>query len=133
MRQLDTIDGIAIIAFVIIISSCIILVTGLSLDDSLPVVRELDVESSVGCDSDSMGVSLRCGTKIYGRYIDEDETIFPGSIYVYNTSSNIQVIHRLVLCLDAHCDKAVFKGDNNAVGEIVERKDILYRVTLVEQ
>lgn len=98
----------------------------------MPIVNSVDVETQVGCKSNSMGLTIKCGDKIYGEYIEKDEVLVPGDIYVYDKSENgtAQVVHRLVLCLDDDCNSTVFKGDNNVVAEVVNRSDILYRVIM---
>ena len=88
-----------------------------------------DTTNTVGCGSDSMGLTLQCNDKLYLHTLSPQEALTPGSIYIYNNSKhNNTVVHRLILCLDTDCNATIFKGDNNKIGEQVHRKDILYKV-----
>lgn len=50
---------------------------------------------------------------------------------VFAIGKNETVAHRLALCLDDYCSQAVFRGDNNKMGELVNRSDIQHRVKMV--
>lgn len=104
----------------------------ISYEDNL---ANYDYKTNIGCDTDSMGLTVGCHDIAFGNKVDQDDRLYPGYIYVYNgtNSSNdtIHVIHRLVYCLDDDCNVSIFKGDNNFVAEIVNRSDILYSVDAV--
>jgi len=87
--------------------------------------------SEVGCDSDSMGLTMDCGDQVYLKYITVSDRLRPGSIYVYE-DGNTSVVHRLVICVDTDCNMTVFKGDNNYIAELVDRRNITGIVTRVE-
>ena len=91
-----------------------------------------DVSSTVGCSSDSMGLSLGCGDVLYGSKVNSSSILFPGQIYIYRKNSTNTVVHRLVLCLDVGCERAIFKGDNNELAELVNRSDVLYTVDYIK-
>lgn len=94
----------------------------------------------VGCGSDSMGLTLRCGDKVSGTKVGENDTVELGRIYVYTSyilndkkeSVRQDVIHRLVACGDSYCRDLIMKGDNNAVAEHIDRSQLNYKVTLIE-
>lgn len=80
--------------------------------------------------SDSMGLSISYPDEAIGEKIKETDMLQEGNIYVYN-SNNTYIIHRLIKCLDNDCNVTIFKGDNNKVGEIVNKSQIIYKVTAV--
>ena len=80
---------------------------------------------SIACTSNSMGLTANCNDTITAE--EAGAVLYPGSIYVYKKGEEL-IVHRLVYCPDNCSDYAVFKGDNNLVGERVNRSDILYRV-----
>jgi hypothetical protein len=94
-------------------------------------LSKIDYVHKVACGSDSMGLTLNCGDKVYSRILENEEKLEIGSIYIYR-SSNHTIIHRLVKCLDEECSMTIFKGDNNRVAEIVNRSEILYKVIKIE-
>jgi len=79
----------------------------------------------MNCDSDSMGLALRCRERVFTRFVGPTEYMIEGDIYVYDNLKNSSVIHRLALCLDDNCSQMVFRGDNNAKGELVNRSQIV--------
>lgn len=99
----------------------------------ISVEANYDVIGVVGCKTNSMGLVLECNDKLYGDYVDEDTVLVPGSIYVYKVNDTSRVVHRLILCLDENCTRAVFRGDNNGVGEVVNRSHILYDVQWIRK
>lgn len=82
----------------------------------------------VGCNSNSMGLTIRCNDKTFGRSINSSERLELGRIYVYKKDENTSVVHRLVYCDDASCQQPVFKGDNNLYAEKINRSQIIYVV-----
>lgn len=94
-------------------------------------VLNTDHVSRIGCDSDSMGLTLNCGDKVYSREVKNDESLLKGHIYIYE-KGNQSIVHRLVACIDQDCNQTVFKGDNNQVAEFVNRSQIKKKVLQVE-
>lgn len=97
----------------------------------------------VECDTNSMGLTLRCGDEAYLR---ETNTFTRGMVYTYNFTVNdteeTTIIHRLVGCYtiknntivdDMACsDYLVFMGDNNDMADRIQTvssadyKQVLY-------
>lgn len=85
----------------------------------------------VGCDTNSMGLTLRCGDK---AYMKETNYFVRGDVYTYNytvnETDNKTLIHRLVGCYkiqnetivdDLACEEyLVFMGDNNPYADKVQ-------------
>lgn len=84
--------------------------------------------TTVGCNSDSMGLVLNCNDKLDLEKFTGDIEL--GEIYIYR-KPNKTVVHRAAFCIE-NCSMVVFRGDNNPKGEIVNRSDIIYRVIGVE-
>jgi len=84
----------------------------------------------VGCDSNSMGLTLRCNDNTYSYKVTDDERLLEGAIYIYENSEGGNIVHRLVYYIDPDCNEAVFKGDNNEAGELVNRSQIKYSVMM---
>ena len=90
--------------------------------------KSYDLVSLISCDTQSMGLGLRCNKPIYSRKISIDEKLLEGEIYIYQkNNSERKIIHRLTKCFDENCSLMVFRGDNNAVGEIVYRKQVIFK------
>jgi len=87
-------------------------------------LTKVDGSVKVSCGSDSMGLTFGCGDLLYYRDVKKNEELMPGDIYIYRKDNDTKVVHRLIECVDIDCNLTVFKGDNNAVGELVERKDV---------
>ena len=96
------------------------------------IIQSFDTIGILGCDSNSMGLTLNCRDTVYKQKVDQNETLYLGNIYTYRSWDNVSVIHRLVGCKDPDCNVAIFKGDNNRIVEFVNRSMIEYRVTMVE-
>jgi hypothetical protein len=94
-------------------------------------VTDYDYVSRIDCDSNSMGLTINCDDIAYISLLKEGETLYPGYLYSYK-KKNYNVLHRLVYCLDSDCNMSIFKGDNNAVGEKVNRSMINGRVVSVK-
>ena len=94
-------------------------------------ITKLDGSIKVSCGSDSMGLTFGCGDLLYYRDVKRDEELLPGEIYVYRKDDETKVVHRLVECVDVDCELMVFKGDNNAVGELVEREQVTKKIESV--
>ena len=81
------------------------------------------------CVSNSMGRNIDCSDIVE---VDLDiKTLYEGWIYAYKDGDDY-VSHRLVKCLDVNCTQAVFVGDNNKIGEIVNKSQVYGRVISVE-
>ena len=91
----------------------------------------LDYSSRVSCRSDSMGLTVGCNDEVYGAKVEEGDYLDIGAIYIYG-KGNKTIIHRLIGCIDHSCNITIFKGDNAKTGELVNREDILYKITRVE-
>lgn len=92
-----------------------------------------DRVSTVSCESDSMGLMFRCDDIVYSQEIDKDHVFVDGDVYIYkDPSDNVSVIHRLSLCFDENCSYMAFRGDNNAVGELVPKEWVKYKVVAQE-
>jgi len=94
-------------------------------------LTKVDGSVKVSCGSDSMGLTFGCGDLLYYRDVKKNEELMPGDIYIYRKDNDTKVVHRLIECVDIDCNLTVFKGDNNAVGELVERKDVLRKIESV--
>jgi hypothetical protein len=100
--------------------------------DNIEQIFSLDDHvSQVGCNSNSMGLTLPCNTVLYSDVVHPNESLRPGRIYIYQ-GKNQTIVHRLVFCLDLDCNVSIFKGDNNRIGEEVNRSQVLYRVDKAE-
>ena len=86
--------------------------------------------TSVQCGSDSMGLIINCNDKIVVEDMGVNEVLKEGAIYIYD-SGNYTAIHRLIKCLDDDCNVSVFKGDNNYIGEIVNKTQITKRLIAI--
>jgi len=93
-------------------------------------MMEYDTISKISCGSDSMGLIFDCSDKVYERYLKENERLVEGEIYAYEKGNNT-IIHRLVYCID-NCSTAIFKGDNNRVGEKIKRENVIAQVIGVQ-
>ena len=94
-------------------------------------LAKMDGSTKVKCGSDSMGLTFGCSDILYYRDVGKNEELIPGDIYIYRKDDGGKVVHRLIECVDIDCNLTVFKGDNNAVGELIERKDVLQKVESV--
>jgi len=94
-------------------------------------LAKMDGSVRVQCGSDSMGLTFGCNDLLYYTEVKKDEELVPGDIYIYRKDDDSKVVHRLIECIDIDCNLTVFKGDNNAVGEFVERKDVLQKIESV--
>jgi len=94
-------------------------------------LTKLDGSIKVECGSDSMGLTFGCNDLLYYRDVKKGEILVPGDIYIYRKDDDNKVVHRLIECVDIDCELTVFKGDNNAVGELVERKNVLQKIESV--
>ena len=83
-----------------------------------------DAYGTISNETDSMGLTIDPHDKMY---YSKEFDVLPGRIYVYNKSDN-WIVHRLVYCLDDDCNQSVFKGDNNYIGELVNKSNIIYKV-----
>jgi len=99
--------------------------------DKIYSVDVKEYSFNVNNSTNSMGIIMRAGDKVFGREVTEKDILQEGNIYVYQ-GERTRVVHRLIKCLDIKCNQSVFKGDNNRVGEIVNRTDIKYIVTRIE-
>ena len=124
-----------LVLFFIVLS--IVLLLDYGKDPMVVNTSKYDVVSVIGCQTDSMGLVMGCNDTLYLKKLNEEDVLVPGTIYVYNATKS-QTVHRLVECIkieestiinDKHCNNTlIFRGDNNAKGELVSRKDVLYRV-----
>ena len=94
-------------------------------------LAKMDGSVRVQCGSDSMGLTFGCGDLLYYTDVKKDEELVPGNIYIYRKEDGGKVVHRLIECVDVDCELTVFKGDNNAVGELVERNNVLQKIESV--
>ena len=94
-------------------------------------LTKLDGSVKVECGSDSMGLTFGCNDLLYYRDVGKNEKLVPGDIYIYRKDDDNKVVHRLIECVDIDCNLTVFKGDNNAVGELVERNNVLQKIESV--
>ena len=94
-------------------------------------MTKYDGVTKITCGSDSMGLTFGCGDLLYYRNVKKDEELVPGEIYIYRKDDGNKVVHRLVECIDIDCELMVFKGDNNAVGELVEREQVTKKIESV--
>jgi len=92
---------------------------------------KMDGSIRVKCGSDSMGLTFGCGDLLYYRDIKKNEKLTPGDIYIYRKDNDTKVVHRLIECVDIDCNLTVFKGDNCAVGELVERNQVIQKIESV--
>jgi hypothetical protein len=84
----------------------------------------------VGCNSSSMGLTLRCGDILDIERYDGGELEI-GRIYTYQ-DGNESIVHRIVACQDKNCNLVIFKGDNNQIAEFVNKTQITGKVLGVE-
>ena len=94
------------------------------------MVQPTDWVSEVGCSSNSMGLTMRCGDTLFMNKVQSDEKLYIGRVYVYE-KINKTIVHRLVACIDVDCNLTLFKGDNNPVAEFVNKSNITYQVVKV--
>ena len=94
-------------------------------------LTKVDGTIKVACGSDSMGLTFGCEDLLYYRDIKNNEELTLGDIYVYRKDNGDNVVHRLIECVDIDCELMVFKGDNNAVGELVEKQQVIKKVESV--
>ena len=88
-----------------------------------PLLLADDVRK-INCSSNSMGLTVGCGDKVFMEEIEGP--LMPGEIYIYRWE-NRTIIHRLIYQInDTH---AVFKGDANRASEVVAVKNVEYLVT----
>jgi hypothetical protein len=90
-----------------------------------------DTYTTVACGSNSMAPTFDCNDLLQSRRVNYDETLVPGKIYIYkketSTYYNLStVVHRLVTPCEN--DVCVLMGDNNKVGETINRSQITYEV-----
>lgn len=118
----------------------VILVAALFIDIPEPVIITTsdlgDVAFNISCETNSMGQTFTCDDIVYGKHITDQTRVYEGKIYAYRDWEEVNesyIAHRLVLCLDADCNVSVFKGDNNRIGELVNRSYIEYEVTAIWQ
>lgn len=119
--------GIIICSFVLGLS----IKGGFMMDFDLVELTKWDATGKVGCESDSMGLTLGCNDYLYQKKVTKDERLRLGDIYVYEKPGfNKTVVHRLVQIVDNHT--VLFKGDNNLMAEYVPREHVLYKVEMVK-
>jgi len=94
-------------------------------------LTKADGSVRIKCGSDSMGLTFGCGDLLYYRNVKKDEELIPGDIYIYRKDNDDNIVHRLIECVDIDCNLTVFKGDNNAVGEFVNKSQIIRKVESV--
>jgi len=94
-------------------------------------LAKMDGSMRVQCGTGSMGLTFGCDDLIYYRDIEKNEQFIPGDIYIYKKDDDSKVVHRLIECVDIDCNITVFKGDNNAVGEFVNKSQIIRKVESV--
>lgn len=90
-------------------------------------LSKYDAVTSVACGSDSMGLSFRCGDQLLLREVDRGTNLTPGNVYTYN-DGNLSVLHRYLGCVDTACTILFFRGDNNKIGEKVNRENVTYEL-----
>ena len=106
-----------------------------------PLTKEYRFE--IDNSSNSMGLTFDYHNVLTVVDFKQDEFLEYGKIYVYKNNKDM-IVHRLVGCADLPfsitnkttpygCERTIFKGDNNLISEIVDRSDIKYFVTSVEQ
>lgn len=105
---------------------------GVQINFSKLEITSFDYSSSVSCLSDSMGLTINCNDILYETKITNNTILNPGNIYTYTTDKNVSVAHRMIICLDNNCNMTIFKGDNNAVGEMIPREWLTGEVMMVE-
>lgn len=81
----------------------------------------------VGCGSDSMGLTLSCNDTLEVERFNKEKKPLLGRIYIFNRT-NGTTVHRLIGCVDQDCNLTIFKGDNNYIGELIRKEDILWKV-----
>lgn len=127
-----------------------LLVSKYMIDATVDVVNEEVVYSKVGCNTNSMGLTLGCKDLVKKSTVQPDEILQQGKIYTYNNQRNStyysidngknnSIVHRYVGCADevkqpdGMCQRLIFKGDNNHKSEIVYRDQVTYQVVGVIQ
>ena len=89
-------------------------------------LTDITTKHSVGCNSSSMGLTLRCGDILDVKKY-EGEELEIGRIYTYQ-DGNESIVHRIVACQDKNCNIVIFKGDNNQKAEFVNKTQITGKV-----
>jgi hypothetical protein len=105
---------------------------GVQINFSKLEMTSYDYTSVAGCSSDSMGLTINCNDVLYETKITNDTILNPGNIYTYTTDKNVSIAHRMIICLDSDCNMTIFKGDNNAVDEMIPREWLTGEVVMVE-
>ena len=129
INKYDVILGICLITIGFVLA-LLLKVTIIADFDNVELAK-MDGSVRVQCGSDSMGLTFRCGDLLYYTDVKKDEELVPGNIYIYRKEDGGKVVHRLIECVDVDCELTVFKGDNNAVGELVERNNVLQKIESV--
>ena len=95
-------------------------------------IKAYDLHAKMACGSDSMGLLLRCGARVYGDLISRNDNLYLGEIYIYKNKTE-SIIHRLIACED-NCTRLLFKGDNNAKADVwIDREDYeIYYVGMIK-
>lgn len=84
------------------------------------------IEINIGCKTNSMHPTLKCGDKLILRNVSDKEKLIASEIYIYRYNNTKTIIHRLIKCLKDSC---IFKGDNNLYADkIVNRSNVLYKL-----
>jgi hypothetical protein len=86
---------------------------------------DYDSTSRVACGSDSMGLTVDCNDLLLLESVTPGE-VLEGEVYTFQARDGNRTVHRAAKCFEEYC---VFRGDNNAVGEVVQRVDVTHRVT----
>ena len=129
MKKEDIIIGMCLISIGFLLA--LILKVTIMVDFERVELTKYDGVIKVQCGSDSMGLTFGCGDLLYYRDVKKNEELVPGDIYIYRKDDGNKTVHRLVECVDIDCNLTVFKGDNNAVGELVNRSNVIQKIESV--
>ncbi len=90
-------------------------------------LAKYDAVSRIACGSGSMGLMLDCNDQALLREVTLGSNLSVGHVYTY-TSGNESIIHRYLGCVNPDCSRLFFRGDNNKVGEYVNRSLVTYEL-----
>jgi len=126
MKQNNIIFGICLITIGFLLA--LILKVTIMVDFERVELTKYDGVIKVQCGSDSMGLTFGCDDLLYYRDVKKNEELVLGDIYIYIKEDGGKTVHRLIECVDIDCNLTVFKGDNNAVGELVNKSNVIRKI-----
>lgn len=88
-------------------------------------MQEIDGITNIACSSDSMGLLMNCGDRLYYKDLKTNDELVDGEIYIFKSPyvNGTTAVHRLIWHNESH---AIFKGDNNLVADpLIHRSDVL--------